>query len=213
MHFALPPLYPILDAASFPADPAERARYLAATIQDLAEAGVTLVQLRAKNASRESILRDAQTLRHAAPPTLLLLLNDHADLVAATRFDGVHLGQSDQSVESARALLGPHAIIGLSTHTDAQVLEGNRTSADYLATGPVFATSSKSDAAPSVGLAGVVQARRLAQKPLVAIGGITLASAPSVWQAGANAVAVIGALKHAQRSPGTIAGDFLQLFK
>jgi thiamine-phosphate pyrophosphorylase len=215
--FTLPPLYPILDAASFPSDLSERSIYLTTTVAELAQVGITILQLRAKQSTPDQILRDAATIRAVAPPALRLILNDHPALARQAGFDGVHLGQQDESIEVARRLLGPGAIIGLSTHTEFELIAANRTSADYLATGPVFPTQSKADASPAIGLAGVRRARALTQKPLVAIGGITLSNASSVWQAGAHTLALISALfasaSTSHHSPGTIAQDFLRLFK
>lgn len=217
MQFALPPLYPILDARLFPHDPGERASFLERTLAELADAGVTLLQLREKNSTREQLLRDAEMLRRAAPAGLRLILNDRVDLVYEAEFDGVHLGQGDLPVKEARVRFGPECILGLSTHTPEQVSAGDGSEADYLATGPVFATASKADAEPVVGLAGVREARARTGKPLVAIGGIGLAEAEAVWAAGADSVAVIGALwppnTDGQKGPGTIARDFLRLFR
>jgi thiamine-phosphate pyrophosphorylase len=108
--------------------------------------------------------------------------------------DGVHVGQDDLPVESARALLGPGKLIGYSTHDLEQVREADSSSADYVAFGPIFATVSKENPDPVVGLGGLREARRATQKPLVAIGGITLENVRAVIEAGADSVAVIRAL-------------------
>jgi len=218
MPFTLPPLYPILDSLYFPGEPVARAAYLHDTVQALADAGITLLQLRAKQAETEQLLRDAEAVRLAAPAHLLLILNDRADLLGQTGFRGVHLGQGDLPVEAARTRCGPAAILGLSTHTVSQVEQGDRTAADYLASGPVFATSSKPDAEPAIGLAGLRAARAATDKPLVAIGGITLANAQAVWAAGADSIAVISAVfaggkQGSSNSPGRMAEDFLKLFR
>ncbi len=213
MPFVLPPLYPILDAHYFPAEPAARARFLGATVRDLAAHGVTLLQLRMKQATREELLDAAEAVRRGAPAGMRLILNDHADLVSHTGFDGVHLGQGDMPVAKARALLGADAIIGLSTHTPEEVADSVAAGPDYVAIGPVFTTGSKADAEPVIGLDGVRVARGLTAKPLVAIGGISLARAEDVWAAGADSVAVIGALFAEGASPGRLAGDFLRLFR
>ena len=212
MPFVLPPLYPILDAGYFPAEPRERGEFLDRTVRELGRAGVTLLQLRIK-AAREQVLRDAASVRQAAPPGMRLILNDHAELVPETGFDGVHLGQQDLAVDAARAQLGPERVIGVSTHTAQQLKAADRTSADYLATGPVFATASKVDAEPAIGLDGVRTAREHTRKPLVAIGGITLQQAEAVWGAGADSIALIGALFAAGKPPGRMAEDFLRLFR
>jgi len=118
-------------------------------------------------------------------------MNDRADLCLAAEFDGIHIGQDDLSPEGARAILGPNRWLGVSTHNPEQLREADLTSADYLAIGPVFATTSKEKPDPVVGLEGVRRARNLTHKPLVAIGGITRTNAASVIEAGADSVAVI----------------------
>jgi len=114
----------------------------------------------------------------------------------AASFDGVHVGQEDLSPEGARAVLGDRLWVGVSTHSVEQVIEADQTSADYVAIGPVFATASKQNPDPVVGLEGVRAARVATRKPLVAIGGITRVNCASVIQAGADSVAVISDLVH-----------------
>jgi thiamine-phosphate pyrophosphorylase len=213
MPFVLSHLYPILDAHFFPADPAALAGFLDTTVRDLADNGVTLLQLRMKRASRDQVLAAAETIRAAAPASMRLMLNDYADLARVVGFDGVHLGQGDLSIAQARALLGPEAILGISTHSIRQAEEQANGLADYIATGPVFATGSKPDAEPVIGFEGVRAVREVTAKPLVAIGGITLANVQSVWDAGADSVAVISALFAPGKTPGRLAGDFLKLFR
>ena len=217
MPFALPPLYPILDAQFLPQDREERRRFLARVTRELCDAGVRVLQLRLKRSTREEVLRDAEPVRQAADPALTLILNDYAELVDACGFHGVHLGQGDADPALVRAQLGRDAIIGLSTHTGAQLQKGDRSVANYLATGPVFCTSTKADAELAIGVEGVRAARASTRRPLVAIGGITLRDAPEVWAAGADSLAVISALfapgPGGHLSPGRIARDFLALFR
>jgi thiamine-phosphate pyrophosphorylase len=123
-----------------------------------------------------------------------LIVNDRADVARAADADGVHLGQEDLPVERARCVLAPGQWIGCSTHSPGQVVEADRSSADYIAFGPVFPTTGKENPDPVVGLEGLRQARRLTAKPLVAIGGITLRNAQEVLAAGADSLAVIGDL-------------------
>jgi thiamine-phosphate pyrophosphorylase len=211
----LSPLYPILDASylhSF--DDIGRRAHLRDVAGALAGAGVTMLQYRNKLDDDAQVLRDATWLRETAPASLRIILNDRAHLVRESSCDGVHIGQTDLSPESARALLGPDQILGLSTHNAAQIRAGDLTSADYLAIGPVYATGSKADAEAVVGLEGVRQARALTVRPLVAIGGITLARAAEVRAAGADSVAVISALFGATATPlAKLAGDFLEVFR
>ena len=124
----------------------------------------------------------------------MLIMNDRADLALAADFDGVHVGQDDLTVEAVRRIVGPKMIIGASTHNPEQVREADAANPDYIAIGPVFATGSKANPDPVVGLEGVRIARSLTKKPLVAIGGIALATGRSVIEAGADGLALISAL-------------------
>src|SRR5260370_26081733 len=120
--------------------------------------------------------------------------NDRAALWLAAGFYGLHVGQDDLSPAAARLIIGPTRWLGVSTHNPEQLAEADKTSADYLAIGPIFATSSKTDPDPVVGLEGMRRASGLTRKPLVAIGGITRANARSVIEAVADAAAVISGL-------------------
>ena len=150
-------------------------------------------------------------LRARAPALhLRLIMNDRADLCLVAEFDGVHVGQEDLLPESARGIIGSGRWLGVSTHNPEQVREADQTSADYLAIGPVFSTSSKQRPDPVVGLEGVRRARQLTRKPLVAIGGITRANAASVIEAGADSVAVISDLL---REPRKSAEEFFRILR
>jgi thiamine-phosphate pyrophosphorylase len=140
----------------------------------------------------------------------LLILNDRADLALLAGW-GVHVGHEDLAPGDARKVLGTGQVIGVSTHNEAQVREADAGAVDYVAIGPVFATTSKADTEPVVGLEGVRRARALTRKPLVAIGGITRENARSVIDAGADSVAVIGALLATGERPGRVAKDFLEI--
>ena len=155
------------------------------------------------------------TLGWATQDSVRLIMNDRADLCLAADFDGVHIGQDDLSPESVRAIIslgkrGPDRWMGVSTHNPEQLREADLTSADYLAIGPVFATSSKENPDPVVGLDGVRRARVLTRKPLVAIGGITRANAVSVIEAGADSVAVISDVL---REPRKSAEEFFRILR
>jgi thiamine-phosphate pyrophosphorylase len=199
----LPKLYAILDPAFFP----EREAIFAAA-EEIAASGVTLLQYRNKLGSARQILADARELKQRLGTLVRLIMNDRADLCLAAEFDGVHVGQEDLSPDSARTVIGPELWLGVSTHNPEQLRGADQTSADYLAIGPVFATSSKERPDPVVGLEGVRRARELTRKPLVAIGGITRANAPSVLEAGADAVAVISDLL---RGPRKSAEEFFRI--
>jgi thiamine-phosphate pyrophosphorylase len=210
----IPLLYPILDADSLVANYGGQ-RLMQAVCSHalaLAEAGCTLMQYRAKELNVREALAQARELRRLLPG-ITLIMNDRADLCVAAAFDGVHVGQEDLSPEGVRSVVGMESVVGLSTHNAAQLTEALRKPVDYLAIGPVFATGSKKNPDPAVGLGGVSEARRLRNAsgralPLVAIGGITLDNAEAVLKAGADSVAVIGALFD---SPRESAKEFLRL--
>ena len=206
----LPRLYAIIDTGLLAARiPPER---LTAGIcrfaEALAAAGVTLFQYRAKKLSSREMLSHARELRRALGPERTLFMNDRADLCLASGFNGVHLGQDDLSPEGARIVLGNRLWIGVSTHSAEQARVAAESAADYIAIGPVFATKTKENPDPVVGLEGVRAVRALTSKPLVAIGGITRANARAVIDAGADSVAVIGDLL---TDPAHSAGQFLDL--
>jgi thiamine-phosphate pyrophosphorylase len=160
--------------------------------------------------SLDSLTSAPRTGAFGALPSVRLIMNDRADLCLAADFDGVHVGQDDLSPEAVRAIIGPDRWLGVSTHNPEQLCEADLTSADYLAIGPVFATSSKQNPDPVVGLEGVRRARALIRKPLVAIGGITRANAASVIEAGADSVAVISDLL---RDPRKSAEEFFRILR
>jgi thiamine-phosphate pyrophosphorylase len=200
---SLPHLYAILDASCFPDTAA-----LCLAADELASGGVTLLQYRNKSGSARQMLEQARELRRCLGRSVKLIMNDRADLCVAADFDGVHVGQDDLSPESARKIAGNQRWLGISTHTPVQLAQAERTSADYLAIGPVFATGSKANPDPVIGLDGVQRARELTTKPLVAIGGITRANCREVIAAGADAVAVISDLL---LEPGKSAEEFFRI--
>lgn len=188
-HFPFSRLYPIVDAAI--------ASYeeLAEDVGALARAGCRLVQFRAKELSGRELhdwaLRGVAVAREAGTK---LVVNDRADVAFLTEADGVHLGQDDITPGAARRLLGDEAIIGLSTHDLDQAKAASAEPVDYVAIGPVFATRSKRDHERPLGIEGVRAVRAVVEKPLVAIGGITLETAPALLEAGVDGLAVISAL-------------------
>jgi thiamine-phosphate pyrophosphorylase len=228
-------LYAIADAEMLSAGGASLEDF----VRELRAAGVGWVQYRDKVGPPQEVLRAAEVLREAMMGSgCKLILNDRADLAVLAGFDGVHVGRGDLSVADARSVIGwreatakakeeadssaalrndkqerqvLNRIVGVSTHTDAQVRAAERSCADYIAIGPVFATGTKADAEAVVGLDGVRRARALTRKPLVAIGGITRANARSVIDAGADSVAVISGLLAEGESVEKVARDFLEL--
>jgi thiamine-phosphate pyrophosphorylase len=138
---------------------------------------------------------EALALRNIATELgVTFIVNDRCDLALAVAADGVHLGQTDLPLSYARTILGPDRLIGLSTHTIAQVEEANRLKPDYIGFGPIFTPGSKADHDPVVGLHGLRVARLHTGLPTFAIGGITAGHVGDVLQAGANGVAVVSAI-------------------
>jgi thiamine-phosphate pyrophosphorylase len=185
----LPKVYPITDTQLSGLSHAEQ-------VARLIEGGATLIQLRDKHAAPREFYREAAAaLRVARDHHARLIINDRVDIALALKADGVHLGQTDISVEAARRLLGTEAIIGFSTHNIEQAKLATALPVDYLAFGPVFQTSTKKNPDPVAGLIKLREVRTIkGSLPLAAIGGITLANALEVLKAGADALAVISEL-------------------
>jgi thiamine-phosphate pyrophosphorylase len=200
-----PTLYAILDAT-----PAQSSESLIALANKLATAGVQLIQLRAKQLPSRQFQEIATALIAAAPTTVKLIINDRPDIASLTNAAGVHVGQEDLPVEAARKLCPTPRWVGISTHNLEQLKAADRTSADYIAVGPIYPTTTKQNPDPVVGLDLIRAARKLTSKPLVAIGGITINSAPAVFQAGADSVAVISDLINAP-GPSQRAREYLSL--
>jgi thiamine-phosphate pyrophosphorylase len=203
MRLVLPRLYVILDATLLNNSPYDCA-------QELAAAGVRLMQYRDKAASAREVLQTSRELVLSFKPHgASLVVNDRPDVAALAGAAGVHLGQDDLSPEQARAVVGKEMWIGASTHSPEQFRRAAATSADYIAVGPIFATTSKANPDPVVGLELLRQVRPLTDKPIVAIGGITLERAASVIAAGADSVAVIRDVLRAAK-PGERARCYLE---
>ncbi len=203
----LPRLYPIVDAACFASanDPLDALLHHA---RELIRAGANILQYRDKSNDARQFLTTARELRRLAGRAVQLVMNDRADLCLAANFDGVHVGQDDLSPADVRTIIGPHRLVGFSTHNPEQVKLADAMPVDSIAVGPVFATSSKANPDPVIGLEGIRLARQLTGKPLVAIGGITRATCRSVVEAGADSVAVISDLLE---RPYEAAAEFLHL--
>lgn len=201
----VPRLYPIVDAAFF-----STTEDVAIFAEELIAGGCTLLQYRNKTGNPRVILEHARALKKYIGGAVKLIMNDRADLCLIAEFDGVHVGQDDLLPESVRGIIGSDRWLGVSTHNPEQLQDADQTSADYLAIGPVFSTSSKDKPDPVVGLEGVRRARQLTRKPLVAIGGITRANAASVIEAGADSVAVISDLL---RDPRKSTEEFFRVLR
>ena len=189
---SLPRLYAVLDTGVA----AGRGWTVADLGQAFLDGGAQLIQLRAKHLDARALLDAADRLvRLAEPAGARIVVNDRADVAAMCGAAGVHVGQEDLAPRDARALLGDRAMIGLSTHTPEQVDAAFDEPIDYIAVGPIYGTSTKDTGYAAVGLDLVRDAVKAADtRPVVAIGGITLARAPEVLAAGAASVAVISDL-------------------
>lgn len=206
MRLVLPRLYVILDAALLTIPESECAC-------QLADAGVRLLQYRNKAASSLDLLESSKRLSsELLARGVTFIVNDRADVAALAGASGVHVGQEDLGVEETRAVVGQGKLVGVSTHNRAQFEQAAATSADYIAVGPIFSTSTKSNPDPVVGTEFIRQIRPLTDKPVVAIGGITLERAAEVVRAGADSVAVISDILHAPE-PGERARRFLEILE
>ncbi len=184
MKLQLPKIYPITDTAISGLSHAEQVKRLIA-------GGATLIQLREKQKAAGDWFPDAlEAARLCRESGVTCIVNDRVDIALAIDADGVHLGQDDMPAAMARQLLGPGKIIGLSTHSIDQLEAALREEIDYAAIGPIFATSTKSDHDPTIGIEMLSKAAQTAgMMPLVAIGGIKAGNLASIISAGAASAA------------------------
>jgi len=203
MRLVMPRLYVILDAGMLTEPAGEIA-------EKLIQAGVRLLQYRDKRASARELLSNSRTIAATArAANCTFLVNDRPDIAYLAGADGVHVGQEDLGVEQAREVIGAERWVGVSTHNLEQFQQAAASSADYIAVGPIFPTSSKANPDPVVGVEFVRRARALTSKPIVAIGGISLERAPEVIAAGADSIAVISGVLKAQ-DPAVQAREYLE---
>lgn len=188
-RFRLPRVYALTDVQLSGFSHAEQ-------VELLRLGGVSLVQLREKLMPALEFYQEAKAAVEVVEwSDVHLIINDRVDIALAVGAHGVHLGQGDLPPDAARNVLGPTAIVGYSTHNVDQALEAVKLPIDYLAIGPIFQTTTKSDTFPVLGLDGLRSVRRaIGEFPLVAIGGITHANAREAIDAGADSVAVISAI-------------------
>jgi thiamine-phosphate pyrophosphorylase len=206
MRLVLPKLYVILDAALLTTPEKDCARLLA-------NVGVRLVQYRNKQASARELLHTSRELSELLRPRgVLFIVNDRPDVAFLSGADGVHVGQEDLGVEQTRTVAGPGKWVGISTHDLAQFRAAAATSADYIAVGPIFSTSTKVNPDPVVGTGFIHQVRELTDKAIVAIGGITLDRAAGVIEAGADGVAVGSDILGAA-DPGARARQYIEMLE
>ena len=204
MKLVFPSLYAIIDSSLLTTSELAMAEMLAVS-------GVELIQYRNKNAPSRHLFEISNRLSAAlATRGVRFVVNDRPDIALLVRAGGVHVGQEDLSVEDARGICGLRSWVGVSTHTLEQVEAANRTSADYIAFGPIFVTTTKQNPDAVVGVDLLRRARKITTKPLVAIGGITLPRAAEVYDAGADSLAVVSDLICAA-NPGARAQEYLEV--
>jgi thiamine-phosphate pyrophosphorylase len=203
MRLVLPRLYVILDAGML-TEPASE------LTKKLTGAGVKLLQYRAKDAGARELWAESRAVAEVARrANCTFIVNDRPDVAYLAGADGVHVGQDDLDVEQARKVIGADRWVGVSTHSLEQFQSAADTSADYIAVGPIFQTSSKANPDPVVGTDLLRRVRGLSEKPIVAIGGITLARAAEVLEAGADSVAVISDILKS-KDPAAMAREFIR---
>ena len=203
-RLVLPRLYVILDAALLTVPETDCA-------QELATAGVRLLQYRNKRASaRELFETSKKLLLLLSPLGVSLVVNDRPDVAAVAGANGVHVGQEDLGVEEVRRVVGGEKLVGVSTHNLEQFERAAASSVDYIAVGPIFTTGTKSNLDPVVGTQFIREVRPLTDKPIVAIGGITLQRAPEIIESGADSVAVISDILRAPE-PAARARQYIDL--
>jgi len=201
MSLSLSALYPILNVRGRGDAGFGRVE---ATALALAAAGITLVQLRAKQLATGAFAELAvRCVERLGALGCRVIVNDRVDVAMASAAAGVHLGDEDIGVDAARRLLGPTAVIGYSTHA-LEELENAPATADYVAFGPVFESPTKAGVRSARGLVLLERACRGSTRPVVAIGGITLASAAELWAAGAASAAVISEIERTDDIAGLV---------
>ena len=185
-------LYVILDRKC------QRGRSFLETARSAIRGGADVIQLRDKELSTKELIRQGMPIRELTRQTeTLFIVNDRVDVAVALRADGVHLGQNDLPIETAKKIAGPQILVGKSTHSLEQALQAEREGADYIAVGPVFATPTKPDSIP-VGIKMIEEVRQKVGIPFVAIGGIDAENIQQILDEGATHIAVVRAVVGAE---------------
>jgi thiamine-phosphate pyrophosphorylase len=200
-------LYLVADADFAPG------RDLAVLVAEAVRGGVTVVQLRAKSLALPELVALGKAVAAALAGTgVPLIVNDRPEAAISCGAQGVHVGQDDTPVPEARRLLGPAATIGVSVNTVDEALRAEREGADYVGAGPAFATATKATDLPVLGPEGIAAIKRAVRVPVVAIGGIGLASVAALARAGADGIAVVSAILGAPDARRA-AQELLQAFR
>lgn len=181
-----------------------------AAAKAMVDRGLCFVQLRMKDRPAEEVEATARRLRKIVVPPSLLIINDDPEIAARVGADGVHLGQDDMPYGEARRIVGPDAVIGLSTHTPDQTRVACALGPDYIGVGPVFPTPTKKNPDPAIGLRGMREMLALATVPAVVLGSIDHDNASEVLAAGATNLCAVRAVNGAQ-NPGAAIDHFLAI--
>ena len=177
------------------------------------QGGVTVVQLREKDCSTRDFIEQALTIKEFLKDRgVPMIINDRLDVAQAVKADGVHLGQSDMPLAMAKKILGDSMIIGISAESLQDAVEAEKGGADYLGVSPIYATPTKTDTAPPLGLASLREIRKAVRLPLVGIGGLNRDNAAEVIRSGADGVAVVSAIVAAD-DPQTAADALKQIIQ
>ena len=180
-------------------------------VKSAVDGGTTVVQLREKDCSTRVFIEQALTIKDFLKGLgVPLIINDRVDVAQAVEADGVHLGQTDMPLEVAKKILGDSMIIGISAESLQDAVEAERGGADYLGVSPIYATPTKTDTAPALGLEGLREIRKAVRLPLVGIGGLNRDNAAEVIRNGADGVAVVSAIVAAD-DPRTAADDLKKM--
>jgi len=190
-----------------------RGRSLVDVVSAAVQGGVTMVQLREKDASTREFLAEAVALKNILKPLgIPLIINDRVDIAQAIDADGVHVGQTDMPVEIVRQLIGPDKIIGLSITNRTQIEREDAKRTDYLGIGPLYLQTTKANASTPLGVEGFRTLRALSIKPVMAIGGLNATNSAPVLEAGADGLAIVSAIVGAD-DPKEAAASVSRLFK
>ena len=180
-------------------------------VKAAANGGVTCVQLREKDCSTLEFIEQALSIKeYLSARGIPLIINDRIDVAQAVKADGIHLGQTDMPLDMARAIVEDSMLIGISAESLEDAIEAEKGGADYLGVSPIYATPTKTDTAPALGLEGLRQIRAAVKIPLVGIGGLNRENAAEVIRNGADGVAVVSAIVAAE-DPEAAAAELNQL--
>jgi thiamine-phosphate pyrophosphorylase len=163
-------------------------------VKGAVESGCRIVQYREKSKSTKEMIYEACEIKRICSEKAIFLINDRIDVALAVDADGVHIGQEDMPIETARRLLGPDKIIGLSVHNSEEAIQAEKNGADYVGVGPIFDTSTKKDAGKGIGPARIREVKNAIKVPVVAIGGINKENCNVVVESGADSLVSISAI-------------------